>query len=118
MPDSNDHKVVSIFQRHKRGEHFHIPVEEGGELIISPDGINYVSFRSDKGETHMSEADLLEVSSKKHYIIKMLESHKNGDFRLDHYYVDAQQLETFISTLESRPGKLLGIDPFFPETTA
>jgi hypothetical protein len=118
MPEDNDSKVVSIFQRHKRGEHYHIPVEEGGELIISPDGINYVSFRSDRGEIQMSEDDLWDVSSKKHYIVKMLESHKNGEFRLDHYHVSALQLEPFLKTIDQRPGKLLGIEPFFPETTA
>lgn len=117
MTEELHHKVINIFQRHRRGDHFHFEVEEGGELVISPDGFNYVTFRLDRQGEGPNEEALWEIAEKKHYIIKMLEHHKEMT-RLCNYYVPAERLEDFLSGLSNRPGKIVEIERFIPDTTA
>lgn len=114
-----DHKVISIFQKHRHGEQLHFDVEEGGVLVISPDGFNYVSFKtSNLVEIESMDLDtILEMAKKKHYIIKMLEHHKDSD-RLNNYYVSADRLEEFLLSLSSRPGKVVEIERFYPDGPA
>ncbi|MCE3234747.1 MAG: hypothetical protein K0Q50_927 [Vampirovibrio sp.] len=118
MSDDISNKVINIFQRHKRGEHFHFDVEEGGELIISPDGFNYVSIKHDSNAT-AEESTLRDTADIKHYIIKMVEAHhENGSIRMNNYYVPGERLEEFLRSLPQRPGKVLEIQQFIPDNMA
>ncbi|MEB3286068.1 MAG: hypothetical protein VKJ04_01055 [Vampirovibrionales bacterium] len=113
-------KVISIFQRHKRGEHLHFPVEGGGELIVSPDGFNYVSFWKEKTlsvcSSHpQADPDYLEIAHAKHYLFTFVEAHKEGA-RVDNYYVPGDRLEEFAKSVETRPGQLIEIKPFIPDS--
>jgi hypothetical protein len=111
-------KVINIFQRHRRGEHLHFDIEEGGELIISPDGFNYVSLKQESDGLN-TEENLLDVASKKSYIFKMMEMHHDSHtVRLNNYYVPGSRLEEFLSSLPTRPGKLLEIKQFIPDGMA
>lgn len=118
---SDTSKVISIFQRHRRGDTLHFPVEEGGELIISPDGFNYVSFRQEKpAGDHAGDIlaqEYLEVAHCRHYIFSFLENHKEF-VRVDNYYVSGDKLTEFLKGLSKRPGKLIEIKPFIPDGTA
>lgn len=118
MTEEIHRKVVNIFERHRRGEHFHFEVEDGGELIISPDGFHYVSFKSEYPQGHQQIDELTDLADKKHYIIKILESHRDGGSRLNNYYVPGERLDEFLSSLSNRPGKILEIERVFPEQTA
>jgi len=112
--DELSSKVINIFERHKRGEQFHFEVEDGGELVISPDGFNYVSFRhEDKNETFL----LKDACDHRHYIVKMLEQHKEGPDRLNHYYVPGHRINDFMHTLSNRPGSIVEIKQFIPNIT-
>ena len=109
-----NHKVISLFQRHQQGEHFHFPVDEGGEMVISPDGFNYVSFRHDgPHETEM----LKDVAKTRHYIIKMIEEHRDHA-RLNNYHIPGERLEDFLKSLPQRPGRILEIKQFLPDNMA
>lgn len=117
--DDDASKVIHIFERHRRGEHLHFPIEEGGELIVSPDGFNYVSFREDNplpsSPTHpQAEAGYLEVAHARHYIFKFIEPHKDYQ-RIDNYYVPGDKLHEFIQSISRRPGQLIEIKPFIPD---
>ena len=112
--DSN--KVISIFQRHRRGEEFHFEVEEGGELIISPDGFNYFSAKQDCDGAEEERA-LLELADAKHYIVKMIESHESA-MRTNNYYVPGGRLQEFLLSLPNRPGKIVEIKQFIPDHMA
>ncbi len=110
--------VINIFQRHRRGEHLHFEVEEGGEIIISPDGFNYVSIKQDGNGNH-DETTLNEIAKKKHYIFKMMEVHNEGHtVRLNNYYVPGDRLEEFLLSLPHRPGSILEIKQFIPDHMA
>ncbi len=111
MSDEISNKVINIFQRHRRGDNLHFEVEEGGELVISPDGFNYVSIRQDRSAEEIAAQ---EVAAKKHYIIKMMESHDHA-VRLNNYYVPGERLEEFLLSLASRPGHVLEIKQFIPD---
>ncbi|WP_303674960.1 hypothetical protein [Vampirovibrio chlorellavorus] len=116
--DDLSNKVISIFQKYRRGEHFHFEVEEGGEMVISPDGFNYVSIKHDSNGLN-EETSLLEVGDAKHYVIKMMEVHHDSHtVRLNNYFVPGNRLEEFMLSLAQRPGKLLEIKQFIPDTTA
>jgi hypothetical protein len=115
--DPLEHKVINIFQRHRRGEHFHFEVEEGGELIISPDGFNYVSFKTAHVYDSDSDEALQELANKKHYLVKILEHHREAS-RVNNYYVPGERLEEFLLSLPHRPGKILEIQQVIPNTTA
>lgn len=116
--DDISSKVINIFQRHRRGDSFHFDVEEGGELIISPDGFNYVSMKQECNGT-FDEKSLQDVADHKHYIIKMLEIHNEGQtVRLNNYYVPGNRLQEFLLGLQHRPGKLLEIKQFIPDHMA
>jgi hypothetical protein len=93
-------------------------VEEGGEMIISPDGFNYVSIKH--GTNGVNDEDsLLDVSEAKHYVIKMMELHHDSNtVRLNNYFVPGKRIEEFMLSLNQRPGKLLEIKQFIPDTTA
>ncbi|MBY0404789.1 MAG: hypothetical protein K2X66_12890 [Cyanobacteria bacterium] len=117
MPDEINHKVVSIFQKHRRGEQFHFDVDEGGVLVICPDGFNYVSYKLDSLPNLEGEETLLELASKKHYIVKILEQHKGSDF-INNYYISGEQLSDFLLSLANRPGKVVEIERFYPDHTA
>lgn len=118
MSDDISNKVINIFQRHKRGEHFHFEVEEGGELIISPDGFNYVSIKHEH-QTTTEENAHRETADMKHYIIKMMEAHhESGTLRMNNYYVPGERLEEFLRSLPQRPGKVLEIKQFIPDNMA
>ena len=118
MNDDISNKVINIFQRHRRGEHFHFDVEEGGELIISPDGFNYVSLKQDS-DGLSNEQNLREVASKKSYIIKMMEMHhENNTVRLNNYYIPGDRLEEFLQSLASRPGTILEIKQYIQDGMA
>lgn len=117
-PDDLSHKVISIFQRHRRGDHFHFEMEDGGELVISPDGFNYVSI---KHESHgpNQESSLREVAGMKHYIVKMMEIHHETDtVRLNNYDIPGERLEEFMLSLAQRPGKILEIRQYIPDGMA
>lgn len=111
MTDEISNKVINIFQRHRRGDSLHFEVEEGGELIISPDGFNYVSLKQDR---HGEDSPYVDIAAMKHYIIKMMEVHEHS-IRLNNYYVPGDRLQEFLSTLSSRPGKVLEIKQFIPD---
>ena len=113
--DDISSKVINIFQRHRRGESLHFEVEEGGELIISPDGFNYVSMKQDRNGQH-DEKLMVELAAKKHYIIKMMEVHSDaGMIRLNNYYIPGERLHEFMNTLAHRPGNILEIKQFIPD---
>lgn len=109
-----NNKVISLFQRHRRGEHFHFTVDEGGEMVISPDGFNYVTFRQD--DAHQTEM-LKEVAKTRHYIVKMLEEHRDTA-RLNNYHIPGELLDEFLKSLSQRPGRILEIKQFLPDTMA
>ncbi|WP_373530978.1 hypothetical protein [Vampirovibrio sp.] len=118
MTDEISNKVISIFQKHRRGDHFHFEVEEGGEMIISHDGFNYVSIKHDSNGLN-DEDSLNEVGEAKHYVVKMMElHHDSGNVRLNNYFVPGKRIEEFMLSLSQRPGKLLEIKQFIPDTTA
>jgi hypothetical protein len=118
MSDEISNKVINIFQRHRRGDHFHFDIEEGGELIISPDGFNYVSLKQESDGLN-NEENLLDVAAKKYYIFKMMEMHHDSNtVRLNNYYVPGSRLEEFIHSLCNRPGKILEIKQFIPDGMA
>ena len=114
-------KVVNIFQRHLRGDQFHFEVEDGGEVVVSPDGFTYVTLwheRPKNGQGWLQDEEkLFGAALKKNYILKFLETHKEG-VRMNHYHVPAHRLEEFLMGLSKRPGKLLEIKQFIPDTTA
>ncbi|HEY9687716.1 MAG TPA: hypothetical protein V6C52_12140 [Coleofasciculaceae cyanobacterium] len=122
MTDDISNKVINIFQRHRRGETFHFEVEEGGELIISPDGFNYVSLKQDvNGQINGNNGERvqMEVAEVKHYIVKMMEVHHEGQsIRLNNYYIPGERLEEFMLSLANRPGRLLEIKQFIPDMNA
>lgn len=118
MSDDISNKVINIFQRHRRGEHFHFEVEEGGEMVISPDGFNYVTIKHDSNGLN-GEESLLEVAAAKQYVAKMMEiHHENGTVRLNNYIVPGDRLSEFMLSLAQRPGQLLEIKQFIPDTMA
>lgn len=118
MSDDISSKVINIFQRHRQGDSLHFEVEEGGELVISPDGFNYVSLRQDSNG-HNSEKNLQEVAGSRHYIVKMIEMHNDGHtVRLNNYYIPGERLEEFMLNLANRPGRLLEIKQFIPDMNA
>ena len=114
MSDEINSKVIDIFQRHRRGDQFHFEVEEGGELVISPDGFHYVSFKQDRNGNDHDETALTEVATMKHYIIKILEVHREHH-RLNNYYIPGNRLQEFLTSLSSRPGQILEIQQFIPD---
>ena len=121
MTDDINHKVISIFQRQRHSENAHhgaTELEEGGELIISPDGFKYVSLKEDVNGNN-DEAAQIEMAGKKHYLIKMMEvHHENGSIRLNNYHVSGERLEEFLLSIASRPGRLLEIKQFIPDMNA
>lgn len=118
MNDDISSKVINIFQKHRRGDHFHFDIEDGGELIISPDGFNYVSLKQDSDGLN-NEENLLDVAARKYYIFKIMEMHhETKTVRLNNYYVPGSRLEEFIRSLSTRPGKILEIKQFIPDGMA
>ena len=117
--DEHHNKVIKLFERHRRGDQFHFDVgEEGGKMIISPDGFHYVSFHfSNAQEAAQHEQEELTLAQKRSYIFKILEHHKDTA-RVNHYHVPGERLEEFLESLPQRPGTLLEIKPFIPNTTA
>lgn len=115
--DEIQNKVINIFQRHKKGDQYHFDVEEGGHLVISPDGFNYVSFKMPPADVSDQEESTLELASKKHYLIKMLERHRDCDM-INHYYIPGSKLNAFLTTLKDRAGEILEIDRFYPDGPA
>lgn len=118
MHDDLNHKVISIFQRHRRGEAPPIDAEDAGELIHSPDGFTYVSLKHDQ-EGLTEETSLIEVAHSKHYMIKMMEvHHESHTIRLNNYCIPGDRLEEFLLSLPTRPGKILEIRQFIPDGMA
>ena len=119
MTDDVSSKVISIFQRHRHGEHPHPELEEGGELVVSPDGFNYVSFKYDQNG-HQQEDLSWETAYKKHYVVKMIEMHHHDSewMRLNSYEVPGDRLEEFLLALSHRPGKILEIKQYIPDHMA
>lgn len=107
-------KVVSIFQRQLRGDHAHAG-EVGGEMVLSPDGFPYVSIRYEGEHAQTEEVSLWDIAHRRHYVIKLIESHKDA-LRLNTYHVAGHRLHEFLTTLDKRPGTLLEIKPFLPDT--
>ena len=116
MVHNDSQKVVSIFKKHLSGEQSHTEAHEG-TFTISPDGFNYLTSQQLQGDEVLSEDDLLEIADKKHYVIKMLEHHQDF-YRVNNYHVPGKDLERFLLSLSSRPGRLLEIKQFLPDTTA
>jgi hypothetical protein len=121
MGEDISHKVISIFQRHRRGESIEQMdplMEEGGELTVTPDGFHYISI---KQENHFpyDETTLLETANLKHYIVKLMEvHHESQTIRLNNYHVPGGQLQEFLLSLPQRPGTLLEIKQFIPDNMA
>jgi hypothetical protein len=117
--DEINNKVVSIFKRHRRGDHFHFDLEEGGEMVISPDGFNYVSIKYDNNSGNNGEESQLEVAAGRHYLVKMMEVHHDPEqVRLNNYYIPGERLEEFLLSLPQRPGKCLEIKQILPDYMA
>ncbi len=117
--DDMNNKVVSIFQRHRRGEHFHFELEEGGEMVISPDGFNYVSLKYEHNNGNTGEEAQREIAVSREYLIKMMEVHHDPEqVRLNTYYVPGEKLEAFMLSLPQRPGTLLEVRQILPDHTA
>lgn len=112
-----DNKVISLFSRHHKGERLHGEDTHGGELVESPDGYWYISFKLNPQGDPFKEEMLLELAYKKHYILRFLESHHDYP-RLNNYHVPGDQLQAFLLTLAQRPGKLLEIEPYHPDLQA
>lgn len=110
-----DHKVIDLFKRHGHGV-FPADIAAAGECAISPDGFQYITLRQSQDSPH-GEDELQALAHKKHYLIKMLEHHREA-IRINHYHVPGERLTAFLRDLDKRPGQLLEIQPFFPETTA
>lgn len=118
MSDDLNNKVISIFQKHHRGEAHQQELDEGGELILSPDGFNYVSLKHEQNGIQ-EEGSLIEVAHAKHYIIKIMEvHHESHTIRLNNYHIPGERLEEFLLSLPSRPGKVLEIKQFIPDHMA
>jgi hypothetical protein len=118
MSDEISHKVISIFQRHRRGEHHEHDIDETGELIVTPDGFHYVSIKQENHPPN-DEATLLETADMKHYMIKIMEvHHESNTVRLNNYHVPGNRLEEFLLSLSQRPGKILEIRQFIPDNMA
>ncbi|MGE0200737.1 MAG: hypothetical protein AB7P76_07200 [Candidatus Melainabacteria bacterium] len=118
--DTHDphNKVVSIFQKHRRGDAFHHELGDGGEMVTSPDGFEYVSFKyagADASSHHELEA--LQIADSRHYVVKLIEHHKDH-IRVDNYHVEGSRLAEFMDSLPRRPGKLLEIKQFLPDNPA
>lgn len=115
------HKVIYLFQRHHphphSGDFSKAVEEEGGTLFDTPDHFTYISYKRGSLDDHHCENDALEVAAKKHYIIKMLEHHADA-IRLNHYHVPGERLSEFLLSLPHRPGKILEIKQFIPNTPA
>lgn len=117
MTDDIHNKVVSIFQKHRRGDNFHFQVDEEGEMVITPDGFNYVTLKHSKDHGRHNEGSLFEIGDQKNYIFKFVEPHDN-DIRIDNYYVTGDRLMEFLGSLDKRPGRLVEIKQFLPEHLA
>ena len=112
MTEDINSKVISIFQRHKKGDHFYFPVEEGGEMVISPDGFNYVTMKQPKNNNELET--MIDLASMKHYMVKFVEEHKDA-LRVDSFHVPGNRLAEFLESIGKRPGRLLEIKQFYPE---
>lgn len=118
MSDDLNHKVIHLFQRHKKGEVAQAELEAEGEMIETPDGFHYVTLKHENIGLH-EEQSLISVAEAKHYVVKMMEvHHDNNTVRLSHYIVPGNRLEEFLASVSERPGRLLEIRQFIPETTA
>ena len=116
--DDISSKVISLFERHRRGEPVPLELEEGGEMIMSPDGFNYVSLKQDRNGQN-NEKVLAEMAACRHYLVKMVELHPEGHpIRLNNYHVPGERLQEFLQTLPHRPGKILEISQFIPDHMA
>lgn len=117
MTDDIHNKVVSIFQKHRRGENLHFAVDDEGEMVITPDGFNYVTLKHDVDQGRYNVESLRELGDQKNYIFKFIEPHEN-DIRIDSYYVTGDRLMEFLNSLDKRPGKLLEVKQFLPDHLA
>ncbi|MBK8190651.1 MAG: hypothetical protein IPK79_09415 [Vampirovibrionales bacterium] len=111
----SERKVIEMFKRHGGGL-FPADVASGGEFAVSPDGFHYLTFRQNQEDAH-GEEELVSLAHKKHYLVKMIEHHRDA-IRVNLYHVEGERLTAFLQELDKRPGALLEIQPFFPETTA
>jgi hypothetical protein len=121
MSDDISHKVINIFQRHRRGEAIEQTdplLEEGGELINTPDGFHYISIKHEN-QAPNDETTLRETADLKHYIVKLMEvHHESRTVRLNNYHVPGARLQEFLLSLPQRPGTLLEIKQFIPDHMA
>ncbi len=116
MGDEFSHNVISLFQRHRRGESGVWDALENGELTATPDGFNYLSSLHEIGGLADGES-LSEVAYTKHYLVKMMEEHREH-IRLNQYEVPGERLEEFLLSLRTRPGQILEIKQFIPDHMA
>ena len=115
MSDSN---IINLFEKHRRGEHFHLPMDNDGEFVVSPDGFNYVSIKHTPDDTKsLDEKHHIEIAKAKHYVFKFLEHHSDS-IRVDNYYVPGERLVEFMKTITNRPGKLVEIQQYIPDNPA
>jgi len=116
-PDNNN--VVSMFPRQSR----HLPEDVKGDPVETADGFLYLSMRYENSEegganSGKHEEELaIDVGLKKHYLFKFVEHHKDHS-RVDTFDIPAEQLEVFIKTLDTRPGKLVEITQYIPDNMA
>ena len=117
MSDDPSNKVIDIFRRHRHGDH--VESEECGEMVISPDGFNYVSVKQEHNNGNMGEASQLEIAASRHYLIKMMEvHHETEQIRINNYYIPGDRLTEFMLSLPQRPGQLLEIKQLLPDQMA
>ena len=117
MTDDIHKKVVSIFQKHHRGELVQATSADEGEMVTTPDGFNYVTIKHQKDLGLHNEDVLQDIGEQKNYIIKFVEVHEN-DIRVDSYHVPGNRLTEFLTNLDKRPGKLLEVKQFLPDHLA
>jgi hypothetical protein len=118
MSDDINHKVISLFQRHRHDESAVDVLEEVGDLATSPDGFVYFSVKHEQ-EGLLAEQNLTDVAVAKHYIVKMMEvHHESHTVRVNNYDVPGDRLEDFLLSLSQRPGKILEIKQFIPDHMA
>lgn len=115
MKDKINEKVISIFAKHSKKTH----TSEDEQVFTTPDGFKYVHIKADDNGHNLDEKKIIEKSDSQWYIIKVLEYHK-GYPTIKNFKVSGQRLVEFLEAFinDTRPGKIIEIDKYYPEGTA